>query len=129
MNHLLEEYWEDLKWEALITWERLTLSDLDQVAGNIVKLEKLIQKKYGHSVWESKKQIIALVQRYDNLAFLTACDQLKEQLPKFWPDLKMSDIEHIHCSRTRLLHMIKKNGRSREQAMEEINRFLRQFID
>ncbi|WP_343485551.1 hypothetical protein [Allomuricauda sp. d1] len=130
MNHLLEEYWEDLKWEALITWERLTLSELNQVAGNTAKLEKLIQRKYGYSLWESRKQISDLIHRYDDLAFIAACEHVKEQLPKHWPNLRVKDINHVHCSRIRLLQLIKeKYYWSKEQAMEDVNQFLRQFID
>ncbi len=130
MNHLLEEYWEDLRWEALITWQRLNLSELNQVAGRSDKLERLIQIKYGFSIWESRKQIVHLIERYDNLAFLAAWDHMKEQLPKFWPYLTQYEINQIHGSRVRLLRTIKrKNKGSNEETMEEVNRFLRQFMD
>ncbi len=130
MNHLLEEYWEDLRWEALITWQRLNLSELNQVVGRSDKLERLIQLKYGFSIWESRKQIAHLIERYDNLSFLAAWDYMKEQLPKFWPCITQYEINQIHGSRIRLLRTIKnKNKVSNEETMEEVNRFLRQIMD
>ncbi len=130
MNHLLEDYWEDLRWEALITWHRLNLGELNQVDGESTALEYLLQTKYGHSVWECKRQIAALIERYDNLAFLASCEIIKKRLPKFWPNLTHYEVDQINCSRIRLLQIVeKRNECSKGEAMDEVSKFLRQFMD
>lgn len=84
MNGMFYEYWDVLEREAQMTWERLTTNELNEVGGNVYKLEKLIRQKYGFSIWEARKQVAALLDRYD---------------------------------------------KSREQALEEVNGFLRRFLD
>lgn len=130
MNKMLYECWGDLKWEALITWERLTLAELDQVDGSVIELENLIQRKYGYSVWETRKQVTELLKRYDNLAFVGDWDRMKREVRNYWDELNDYDLDYIHCSRNRLLGLLaEKYGKSKGQALEEVDRFLKQFLD
>ena len=130
MNHLLEDYWEDLRWEALITWQRLNLAELNQVNGNAIELEKLIQREYEFKAWQIQKQIKDLINRYDNLFFLADWNFIKVHLLDFWPPLDSEDIKYINGSRIRLLRTVeRKYGWTKEKAMDEVSGFLRQFMD
>ena len=130
MNHLLEEYWEDLRWEALITWQRLNLAELNQVDGNAIELEKLIQREYEFKAWQIQKQIKDLINRYDNLFFLEDWNFIKVNLLGFWPPLDGDDIKYINGSRIRMLETVeRKYGWTKEKAMDEVSKFLRQFMD
>ena len=126
MSEILEGYWNELKGEAQKTWGKLTNDELVQVAGDVTKLEGLLQQKYGHSVEEARKEVAALKQRYDNLAYDGEWNQVKGKMQKFWGDISESDADRINGSRTRLLGILQeRHGKSRQQALQEVDKFLK----
>ena len=130
MTHLLEDYWEDLRWEALITWQRLNLAELNQINGNTIELEKLIQREYEFKAWQIQKQIKDLINRYDNLFFIADWKFIEVQMFDFWPPLSSGDVDYINGSRIRMLQTAeRKYGWSKEKTMDEVSKFLRQFLD
>lgn len=128
MSELMKGYWNELKGDALKTWGKLTHDEMDQVAGDAIKLEGLLQQKYGHSVAEAKKQVEELQDRYDNLSYQGEWNQVKGSMQKFWGELTESDADKINGSRTRLVGTLQeKLGKSRAEALEEVNSFLQKI--
>ncbi|MGI9550757.1 MAG: CsbD family protein [Aurantibacter sp.] len=128
MSQILEGYWNELKGEALNSWGKLTHDDLDQVAGDAKKLEGLLQQKYGHSIEEARDQVKALQDRYDNLSYTGEWNQVKGKMQKFWGDITENEADRINGSRTRLLGTLQqKHGKSRSQALQEVDKFLKEI--
>ncbi len=128
MSEILKGYWNELKGDALITWGKLTQNELDQVAGNALKLEGLLQQKYGHSVEEARKQVAELQHRYDNMTLKGEWNQIKGKMQKIWGDLTENEVNQINGSKTRLIGMLQeKLGKTREEALEEVDTFLKKI--
>lgn len=128
MSELIKGYWNELKGDALKTWGKLTHDEMDQIAGDVVKLEGLLQQKYGHSVEEAKKQVEELQDRYDNLSYQGEWNQVKGSMQKFWGELTESDADKINGSRTRLVGTLQeKLGKTRAEALEEVKSFLQKI--
>ena len=130
MSEIFKGYWSDLKIEVWTTWERVTLMDLEVIDGDLNKLEELLIQKYGLGLWEVRRQLTELLQRYDNLAFLGEWDQMKEKIRLRWDSISELELHRIHCSRFRLLSLIEsKFGLSKGQSQRDMQRFLNQFLD
>ena len=125
MSELMKGYWNELKGEALKTWGKLTHDELDQIAGDATKLQGLLQQKYGHSIEEARKEVEELQDKYDNLSYRGEWNQVKGAMQKFWGNLTENDADKINGSRTRLLGTLQqKLGKTRSQALEEVDNFL-----
>lgn len=61
---VLKGKWKQLKGEVQKEWGKLSHNDVDQVEGELTKLEGMIQEKYGHTVEETKKQIDTFLSRF-----------------------------------------------------------------
>ncbi|MEX0288518.1 MAG: CsbD family protein [Flavobacteriaceae bacterium] len=128
MSEILKGYWNEFKGEALKSWGKLTNDELDQVAGDVTKLEGLLQQKYGHSIEEARKEVAELKHRYDNLAYDGEWNQVKGKIQKFWGDISENEADRINGSRTRLLGVLQeRHGKSRKQALEEVDKFLKEI--
>ena len=128
MSEILEGYWNELKGEAQRTWGKLTHNELDQVEGNAKKLEGLLQQKYGHTIEKAREEVAELQSRYDNLAGTGEWNQIKGKIQNYWGNITENEADKINGSRTRLLGILQeKHGKSRVQALEEVDRFLKEI--
>ncbi|MEX0288517.1 MAG: hypothetical protein AB3N14_05360 [Flavobacteriaceae bacterium] len=130
MDTTFKKYWADLRDEAIGTWERLSSADMDEIDGDMGKLEDLLRKKYGHSQWEANRQLVQLVERYDNLSFIEQCSRIRSRMVLHWDDLGETEARRIKCSRLRLMAFLEDHfGISSELSQKETKRFLQQFLD
>lgn len=56
-KHQIEGNWKELKGKAKVQWGKLTNDELDQVEGKADQLAGAIQKRYGCSIEEAKRQV------------------------------------------------------------------------
>lgn len=128
MSEIIKGYWNELQGEARITWGKLTQNELDQVAGNAQKLEGLLQQRYGLAIEEARKEVMALQSRFDDLTLQGEWNRVKGQVQRFWGDISDNDLDRINGSKTRLLGILQeKKNRTKEEALEEVGKFLKRL--
>lgn len=54
---VLKGQWKEIKGEVRRQWGKLTDNEIDEVNGNAEKLAGQLQKKYGYSKDEAKRQV------------------------------------------------------------------------
>lgn len=64
-DDVLKGKWKQLKGEIQKEWGKLTDNDLDQVDGELLRLEGVIQEKYGHTAEDTKKQVKQFLDKLD----------------------------------------------------------------
>lgn len=56
-KHQFEGNWKEIKGKVKEQWGKLTDDELDQMEGKAEQLVGAIQKRYGYSVEEAKRQV------------------------------------------------------------------------
>lgn len=64
LDDILKGKWKQIKGEIQKQWGNLTGDDLDQVAGDRMKLLGLLQEKYGLSKKDAEMKIESIINRY-----------------------------------------------------------------
>ena len=62
---ILKGKWNQLKGELQKEWVKLTDSDVDQIEGELTRLQGVLEEKYGQSSDEIKKKIKEFINRFD----------------------------------------------------------------
>lgn len=63
-SDIFKGQWKQLKGEVQKQWGKLTNDDLDQVNGDRLKLEGLLQERYGLKKNEVEKQLSDISRKY-----------------------------------------------------------------
>jgi uncharacterized protein YjbJ (UPF0337 family) len=63
-NDVLKGNWKQLKGEVLKQWGKLTNDELDKVNGERLKLEGLLQERYGLKQEEAQKKLSEFVDKH-----------------------------------------------------------------
>ena len=63
-EHILKGKWNQIKGEVQKEWGKLTHNDLDQIEGELTRLQGVIQEKYGHTSEEVKAKIDEFMEKY-----------------------------------------------------------------
>jgi len=67
-SDILKGKWNQIKGDIKSKWGKLTNEELDKIEGDQLKLQGLIQEKYGIKKEEAEKKIQEIVDKYSNKA-------------------------------------------------------------
>lgn len=62
---ILKGKWKQLRGNVQSRWGKLTNDELDQIQGDITKLEGLLQERYGVAREESRKELKQMMDRLE----------------------------------------------------------------
>ena len=65
-EHILKGKWKQLKGEVQNQWGKLSDDDVNQVDGQLLKLEGLIQEKYGRTKEEAQKLVKEFLDKFED---------------------------------------------------------------
>jgi len=64
-QHILKGKWNQVKGDVQKQWGKLTHNDLEQIQGELTRLEGVIQEKYGETSDEIKSKLKEIVAKFE----------------------------------------------------------------
>lgn len=118
-EEILKGQWNQVKGDVMVWWGELTEDEVEKVNGERIRLEGLIQERFGKSKEQAKKEVDQFFATHQVMK--GEWNQLRGSAQYLWGKLTGSDMDQIEGGLTNLLGKLQeKYGKSTEELREEV---------
>lgn len=120
---MLKGQWNQVKGDVMIWWGELTQDEVEKVNGERLRLEGLIQERFGKSKEEAKKEVDQFFNNHQTIQ--GQWNQLKGSAQYLWGKLSGSDLDQVEGGMINLFGKLQeKYGKTTKELRNEITEWI-----